>query len=387
MSYQRSQKNVFSKTVLGLLVVTGLSSGTDLHAAGWLQADFLSTTGLWASNHRKLVGFAAAIGVYTLARAIKAVVSNNTEAERLLGYDPQTDAIPEGKGKTALIIAHGFGDRKHRFDFENTKKATVVAFHFRDSRVNQRLYNFWFRNMNLGQEGDIRALLYHIIKCYQAGYKTISLFGHSRGGATCINTLDVFENPEKYPHIWQDFRTLLKITNDDIQKMRTALQKGTIFLARPLMSIDAATLCSVTRALSFMPAFTQTAIHWAAKKIFPFITSCKPTREEPIDIFDRTIKSEQNTYKFKIYLAKEDGEVSNRHNKQLFTLKRDFPEKVPTVSELSPRTLAFAFNKIKDKEQIPWQLRDVGFEKNPLKSAHIYIPEALEDVGKYLWGL
>lgn len=321
---------------------------------------------------KTLVRFLFCAGL--LASASVQISSNsipqNPDAEAALGYNPSTgnpDDIPApttNPHKKLLIIAHGFGDRAHRFNLQNSDSAAVVSFHFRDSRINQQLYNFWWRNINLGQDGDIRALLYHLIQGYRAGYRIISLFGHSRGGATCINTLYVFEHPELFPKIWDGLGT----SYEELARIRQALKRGTIFLARPLMSVDAA----LTQALG------------SFRHLAPWITSYDAQKTEPIDIFKKLV-NENCGYTFKIFLAAQDGVVTDRHNAELKSMN----SANVIVTEITPSCLVKWFEQLLEHQQPkPWQLQQEqdlqGFRNQIAKNVHIYIPEAIAEAKTYL---
>jgi hypothetical protein len=316
----------------------------------------------------------------------------NAPPEKLLGYNPNTDHIVPAPNERAiaLICAHGFGDRKHRFGFENTQNTTIVAFHFRDSRDRQHSWG----DINLGQEADARVVLYHIILCYEAGYKTIALFGHSRGAAACITALDMVERPDAYRATWEAFgfvahtvtttqkSTRHLINRPAIKEIREALQRGTIFLARPLMSVDAAIGCSVANTLPCALSFLYPPAHWAATKAFACCTSYNAARAEPIDLLESLIGGNTH-YKFTIYLATDDGEVSNKCDARLFDLAIQFPENL-ILHQIATATLVNAYQQSPGPK--PARLEAL-FIKNPAKAAHIFIPDAISAAQEYLAGI
>lgn len=310
----------------------------------------------------------------------------------LLGYDPQTDSITPARNKhmAAVIDIHGFQSAKGKgstgmHGLRSDKQNTIISFHFRDSTL--LTPNWKWKEVSLGQEPDMRVVLYHILLCYEAGYKIIILFAHSRGGAATINTLDLFEHPQDYLAIWEEFGFVSHPTPDtsvldetEIQNIKRAIERGIIFLVRPLMNLDAATHCAVDGTLSPSLSFLHTPTYWYARYVFSRFTACNPNRTEPIDIFEELVRG-SNNFSFRIFLTTNDGVVSNRCDIRLAQLGQAFPSKLE-VSHITPEALINIYHHLPASKTSP--AHDATSTDQPAVFAHQFILDAINALRTFL---
>lgn len=243
------------------------------------------------------------------------------DPKRVLGYDPQTDAIcgavNGNRDKPIVVCAHGFGDSKKNF-VANLEKCLpghdrdqFICFNFRDYRLDNGSMLPQLRYANLGQEPDARVVLFHVVKCFCKGHKNIVLFAHSRGCASTIRALDMLFDPYKYRSVWEAFGFTDKngciLHGNSIRAIKNAV--GRVYLARPLLSIREALLLAGKRATG---SFLAPATAMLLRSVARLFGSYNTRTEEPIDILKRLLL--QARFDFYLFFAPNDAVVGNRYD-------------------------------------------------------------------------
>lgn len=165
-----------------------------------------------------------------------------TEPEKLFGYHPEIEIIPEDNQNVhscsthPTLFFHGWGDSKsgaHVFKRAfNVLPGTVVTFNFPDGHGN-------VTKTSLGQLNEVLPALYVLDRTIakQLNATAVDLYGFSRGGAVIINMIAVLADESD-----QYTKALERIGINTLQrkKLLHLIQAGSIVLDCPLIDHEAA---------------------------------------------------------------------------------------------------------------------------------------------------
>lgn len=303
-----------------------------------------------------------------------ALFATLSSAKKVLGYDPETSAIPAefNENDCALICSHGFGASKKDFGFKSNRKLTVLSFHYVDSRQNGE--TLWWRKATLGQEEDALALLYHIALCAERGCRSIIVLAESRGCAALIRTWHIIKYPERYVEIWGKLGYVHDNGALNVKKItavKNAMQQKKHFLARPLLSARHAIAMITERNV---PKPFQTPAQWFIKTAIALFTRHNSSKPEPIELLTEMIR-DGFMYQLEVFLVKPDGVVSN-------ALDRDL-EKLAEEVDISTITIHQA-NTTEIVQHYKEKYRVSSLPKPETIWAHCYIPDAIAACRNYL---
>lgn len=276
----------------------------------------------------------AGIGSFAAWRAIPHIETylSSEQTPQGINHDPHVSAILDPKeGKIPVVVAMGWSDHtnmyKNQFDTDGT---FTVTFEYKDSCYHTRSSNplqlcKGIRNSNFGQEYDAKTLIHVLHKCYESGYRSLYLFGNSRGGATTITALDILSNPQKHAKIWNE----LGITNTKTQKaLRNMVEKGSIFLAHPLLNQSGGISQVLERQLKPLQNFSMPLFDLIKKFCFAstsFIlqasTNYNPNTKTPLKIIQLNQENKNWNYKITIALANNDKFIRPEYTKILKRLQ------------------------------------------------------------------
>lgn len=266
----------------------------------------------------------------------------------ILGFDPHISEIPPAKptSKTPVIAVQGLPDKinnyAHKFDTQHTFTVTF-AFHNNLSTTSFNPFTLLdsYGAINVGQKHDALALLVTIVECYKKGYTRVDLFAHSRGGAATINALDMLSHPDtdKYKKIWQR----IGITDANEQKkIREMVERGTIFLAYPLMNhsatLDTIAASTTNRLFWFLPGKTyiQYGIKFCLSTLLESATRYESNHQSPLGILSSNLKIplKKATWNYRITIActNNDDIVGNAHDPTLYALADRFPAQLKLIT-------------------------------------------------------
>jgi pimeloyl-ACP methyl ester carboxylesterase len=159
------------------------------------------------------------------------------EIKKYLGYNPTICIYPADirtKGESITVYAHGYGENPQAmipFFHLNSYllPGTILSFNFPDVIPGTFIPNI--KQSNLGQETDIKSLVYILKILDAASLDTINIFGCSRGGATTINTLARLCRYTEY----SSFFANLDISPTQAKRILYKIKNGTIILNVPLV--------------------------------------------------------------------------------------------------------------------------------------------------------
>lgn len=240
------------------------------------------------------------------------VLLNQSNPQQELGYDPHINIIhdaslTEEAQSHATIYLHGFGDDSNNFlrhlrgprnSGQQKQKGRpyllscpAIFFDFPDAALFKNQYTALFKT-SLGQISDILPFAYALNLCRMAGYKSIDVFGFSRGATTTLNTLAVLvkgshEKELEHIGIGDQART-------EIIKM---LQNGCITLDCPLKSLP-----------QKLKHDYGTVVGCIAHTFMPIFTRYRPWQEQAINAFDAL---KDTPFKMLIHYEKNDRMVTN----------------------------------------------------------------------------
>ncbi len=240
------------------------------------------------------------------------LVYNAQEAEKALGFDPGITYVPQENDNEPIICAHGFGhygqwyqNNAHLF------KKSLIAFNFSDRAFFNPKTSFLGKlwagySINLGQERDVKTLLFVLKTCVQNGFKKVHAFGHSRGAATWIRALHVLEMPTNV----ENALILKTVGIDEAMRnnIKNMLVPGSIILTSPLLDLYSSLNYQMKKTI--FSSISRTSAFVAALFI-RMITQCNLWCQKPINLFQELIR--KSRYKFFVSIVPKDDLLGSDH--------------------------------------------------------------------------
>lgn len=254
------------------------------------------------------------------------------QSKHVLGYEPETDEITnyteytEKKGNlkfepVVFLPLHGFGDKKWK-KFEGLDpRVSFMGFNFADAGFldSEGKGLTSLAKTNLGQDCDAFSAVWHVVHCYELGYKKVVIVGHSRGGAAGIKLAHIFTFPEKYQDMWKKLGFVNEkgdLRSKEIENVWKIVSK--IYLLNPLLNV---------KKLEMLKNIKEGAGSTACEvtKVFmSWLTNIKFNGSSHLDNL-KEIFTEGKSYlpQFDLYIADNDKVVGNGSDEDIKELEKE----------------------------------------------------------------
>lgn len=278
---------IFLRAALGTLL--GAAVPLSIQSVALFESPDHFSLNRTIQENRWRVGCAACVAAYAAWRVFPYLCSS---FEHPILDIPK--ATPEKNH--AVIICHGFGDcaeswRRQKDQFTDDVQPIFVDM-IDTTQPGSHRFRWWqIRFFNFGQSWDAHYIRSALVQAYKRGYTTLSLLGHSRGGAAALEVIKSLEDNDL--HAWQRAGA----TKAMVPRLREALHRGNHCLERPLLSLPDALRHQFGVNLGSLALWAL----WLFADYSPF-------KKTGIEIFESCALDH---YNFLIHLTSDDDMIGN----------------------------------------------------------------------------